>query len=434
MIEDTIEQEAMQTAEEQKTSALSKPIWKTKWSKKLLLNTLKSIQGGQIHVIDGEEKISLGGRTSDDLEATVTVLEPKFYTEAVWGGNLGAAEAYLQGLWSCDDLTKLVRIFARNLDVASTMNKGVARIAGLAARVYHRMRDNSVTGSKKNIHEHYDLGNDFFSLFLDPTMMYSSGCFESPETTMEEASIEKIDRICRKLKIKESDHLLEIGTGWGGFAEYAAKNYGCKITTTTISEEQFKLANERIKKAGLQNRVKIILEDYRDLNGQYDKIVSIEMIEAVGDKYFNTYFKKCGELLKPGGLMVLQAITIPDQRYADYIRSTDFIQRYIFPGGCLPSVNVMSKCVSTQSNMEVVDLEDFAPSYARTLQLWRDRFFERIDEVREQGFSERFIRMWDYYLCYCEAAFLERATGVVQMMLAKPGDSTSVWSHYQSAH
>ena len=285
----------------------------------------------------------------------------------------------------------------------------------------HRLNRNTKRGSRKNIAAHYDLGNDFFKLFLDETMMYSSGIYETPESTLFDASTAKIERICQKLRLSPQDHLLEIGTGWGGFALHAARNFGCKVTTTTISREQYELATRRIADAGLSDRVTVVMEDYRDLKGQYDKLVSIEMIEAVGHEFFDTYFQCCSRILKPDGLFVLQGITIADQLYQGYIRRVDFIQRYIFPGGCLPSVTHVCDVLTRSTDLRLTHLEDFAVHYAKTLRDWRARFFNRIDEVKQLGFDDRFIRMWDYYLCYCEGAFLERNCGLVQMVFAKPG-------------
>ncbi len=391
-------------------------------AKSTLEKMLTKLQQGRLTLSDAE-RLSTFGETGSNIAALhIAVHHPRFYRRILTGGSLGAAEAYLDGDWSCDDLTALIRLLIQNLNVARDMDRGFAKLTGLAARAVHWMRRNSRLGSRRNIEAHYDLGNDFFKLFLDDTMLYSSGIFERPDSTLREASVAKMDRICRRLDLKSSDHLLEIGTGWGGFAVHAARHYGCRITTATISREQYDLARQRVSEAGLEHRVEVILRDYRDLTGRYDKLVSIEMIEAVGHQYFDTYFRKCGELLKPDGLLLLQGIVMNEQGYAEYLRSTDFIQRYIFPGGCLPSVVAMGKSIAKTSDMRLLLTEDFAPHYARTLRCWRERFWGAIDQVRELGFTERFIRMWHYYLCYCEAAFDERSVGVVQMLLAKPGN------------
>jgi len=279
-----------------------------------------------------------------------------------------------------------------------------------------------VAGSRRNISAHYDLGNDFFRLFLDDTLMYSAGVFETPEATMEEASIAKIDRICRKLELGPDDHLLEIGTGWGGFAIHAARHYGCRVTTTTISEAQHQLARERIIEAGLEDRIELLREDFRNLTGQYDKLVSIEMIEAIGEANIGRFFAVCNGLLKPHGKMLLQSITIADNLYEGYRRSVDFIQRYIFPGGFLPSVASLCHAVGRNSDMRLFHLEDIGPHYAETLKRWRQQFNTNLTAIRALGYPPEFIRMWEFYLCYCEGGFLERATGDVQMLLVKSGD------------
>jgi len=290
----------------------------------------------------------------------------------------------------------------------------------LVNKAWHALRRNTLQGSRKNIAAHYDLGNELFELFLDDTMMYSCGIFEHPQATLQQASIEKLERVCRKLELRPADHLLEIGSGWGGLALHAARHYGCRVTTTTISREQYDRARTRVEQAGLGDRVTVLCQDYRELSGQYDKLVSIEMIEAVGHAYFDTYFEKCSSLLKPDGMMLLQSITIAEQRYAAARRSVDFIQRYIFPGGCLPSVAVISNAVTRKTDMRMLHLEDIGPHYATTLNRWRENFFARLPEVRQQGFSETFIRMWEFYLCYSEGAFLERAISDVQILFAKP--------------
>ena len=305
------------------------------------------------------------------------------------------------------------------MELRQSDSGGLARIAGWFSRAGHWISRNTREGSRKNIAAHYDLSNSLFKLFLDPTMMYSSAVFEDESQSLESASIAKLDRICQSLSLRPTDHLVEIGTGWGGMALHAAKNYGCHVTTTTISKEQHAMASQRIQEAGLQDRVTLLMTDYRDLAGQYDKLVSVEMIEAVGDEYLPTYFSTCDRLLKPGGKMLIQAITMPDQRYATYLKSVDFIQKYIFPGGCLPSVGAMQAAVSKGTGLRLTGLFDFAESYAITLRNWRERFFQRITEVRELGFDDRFIRMWEYYLCYCEGAFRERAVGVSHLVWEK---------------
>ena len=351
---------------------------------------------------------------------TLHVKDSQFYGEVVFGGSIGAGEAYMQGYFECDNLTNLIRLMVRNQSLLDNIESSFAKITSPIQAWLHRINKNTQVGSRRNISVHYDLGNDFFKLMLDPTMMYSSAIFETSKQTLEEASLAKLKRICKKLDLKSSDHVIEIGTGWGGFAIYAAQHYGCKITTTTISQAQYQLALERIKEVGLEDKIEVLLSDYRDLTGKYDKLVSIEMIEAVGYQFYDTYFKACGNLLKQNGIMLLQAITITDQRYASAIKSVDFIQRYIFPGSCIPSVTAMLNSITKSSDMRLFDLEDIGPHYATTLARWRDNFFSNISEIRALGYPEAFILMWDFYLCYCEGGFEERALGDVHMLLVKP--------------
>jgi cyclopropane-fatty-acyl-phospholipid synthase len=287
-------------------------------------------------------------------------------------------------------------------------------------KLFHLLHKDTRRGSLINIAAHYDLGNEFYGLFLDETMTYSCGIFERPESTLQEASLAKCERICRKLDLGPQDHVLEIGTGWGGFAVYAASRYGCRVTTTTISKAQHDAALERVRNAGLTERVTLLFKDYRDLSGKFDKLVSIEMIEAVGHHYLNTFFRCCSNLLSERGTMLLQSITIEDQAFERHTRQVDFIKRYIFPGSCIPSVTAMAKALAESTDLRLVHLEDITPHYARTLRAWRERFFGNIHKVRQLGFSDTFIRMWEFYLCYCEAGFTERYLGDVQMLFAKP--------------
>jgi len=384
---------------------------------------LEGIRDGRIAVLERGARLEYGApSTRCPLEATIEVHDPRFWSELAFGGSIGAGEAYMEGYWSADDLTALVRILLANREVLDGMETGLARLSAPLQKGLHWLNRNTRAGARRNIAAHYDLGNDFFALFLDPTMMYSCAIFAHPEMTLEEAQRLRLERVCRKLDLGPSDHLLEIGTGWGGMAIHAAQRTGCRVTTTTISREQYDLARERVAAAGLEDRVTVLLEDYRDLQGRYDKLVSLEMIEAVGHEFFDTYFARCGRLLKDDGLMLLQAITIADQRYEAARRSVDFIQRHIFPGSTIPSVTAMLGSVTRRSDMKLVDLEDIGPHYATTLRRWRESFLARLDEVRALGYPERFIRMWEFYLCYCEGGFEERAIGDVQMLLAKPGN------------
>lgn len=364
---------------------------------------------------------SEGTAAGGDLAAIVTVRHPRFFRRAAFGGSLSAAESYLDGDWSCDDLTSLFRIVLRNPQAFEAMDRGVfAKVAHMLARLTHWLRRNTQRGSRMNIEAHYDLGNEFFRLFLDETMMYSSGVFRSPESTLHDASVEKLDRVCHRLALEPGDEVLEIGTGWGGFALHAARNFGCRITTTTISQAQYDFTCKRVREAGLTDRITVLLEDYRDLTGRFNKLVSIEMIEAVGHQFFDTFFEKCGRLLTPEGLMLVQGIVMNEQSYPQYLKSVDFIQKYVFPGGCLPSMTALSQSAARTTALRLLHVEDLAWHYAQTLRSWRERFLGAIDDVRSLGYSERFLRLWDYYLCYCEAAFEERWTGVVQMLWAGP--------------
>ena len=353
-------------------------------------------------------------------EARIVVSDPGFYLDVAFEGGLGAARAWMDGLWHSDDLTAVLRLLVRNVALMDRIEGGSATLTGLAARVRHFLNRNSKDGSRRNIHAHYDLGNDLFATFLDGSMTYSSGVYEREDATLDDAQFAKLDRICRKLDLGPGDHVLEIGTGWGSFAMHAATHYGCRITTTTISKEQHALACERVRAAGLADRVELLLCDYRDLEGRYDKLVSIEMIEAVGHDYLPEYFATCARLLRDDGAMLLQGITMPDQRYAKYLRSSDFIQQVVFPGSCCPALTAMLDAVRGHTDFRVAHLEDIGLHYARTLREWRERFDAREDDVRALGYPERFLRMWRYYLSYCEAGFAERYTGVVQLLLEKP--------------
>ncbi len=360
------------------------------------------------------------GEAVSDLSATVVVHDIRFYRAIALEGGLGAADAYQRGFWSCDDLARLLQIFARNLQASRELGGNWKSILAFGRRIMHRLKRNTRRGSRRNIAAHYDLSNEFYAAFLDETMTYSAGIFPHAECSMQEASIRKYDRICRKLALSPGDRVLEIGTGWGGFAVYAAENYGCHITTTTISRNQHEYALRLFEARRLGDRVRLLQDDYRELSGEYDKLVSIEMIEAVGHGFLDTFFAKCSSLLKSDGLMVLQAITIPDQRYAAYLKSVDFIQRYIFPGGCLPSQGAMLASTGRVTDMQLVQLEEFAEHYATTLRCWREKFHENLRAIRELEMTEQFLRLWDYYLCYCEAGFREKQVGVCQLLLRKP--------------
>lgn len=385
-----------------------------------LLATLGELRGGQVVVRDALGTVTLG--EPGGLRAELDILDPGFYRAAAAQGSVGAGEAYMDGLWRCDDLVALVQLLVINRERLDAMETGLARFGGLALRGWHALRRNTRAGSRKNIAAHYDLGNDLFKLFLDESMMYSSAVFADASETLEQAQFRKLERICRKLDLQPGDHLVEIGTGWGGMAIHAASRFGCRVTTTTISKEQHALATERVAAAGLSDKVTVLLEDYRDLRGEYDKLVSIEMIEAIGHQYLETYLAKCASLLKPEGLALIQAITIEDHRYEQALHSVDFIKRFIFPGSFIPCVSAITGAAAKASDLRLVNLEDIGPSYALTLRHWRQRFMARLDEVRAQGYDERFIRMWEFYLAYCEGGFLERSIGDVHLLLARPGN------------
>ena len=385
-----------------------------------LLAKLHNMQWGRLELVDGEQRFSFGQTCADFPEPVrVTIHHPEFYADAAFGGTIGVGESYMLGHWQCDNLVGLMRIMLANRRVLDEIDSGSARLKKPFLKLFHWLHRNTVKGSRRNIHAHYDLGNDFFRHFLDDTLMYSSAVFDSDDTDLKTASIAKLDRICQKLELKPGDHVLEIGTGWGGFAIHAATHYGCRVTTTTISAAQYELAKQRIAEAGLAGRVTLLQEDFRNLQGQYDKIVSIEMIEAIGERNIGQFFAICDRALKPGGRMLLQAITIREQLFASYRKSVDFIQRYIFPGGFLPSIKFLEQEMGARSTLSTLHLEDIGQHYATTLRHWRKNFHLNGQGIRQLGFSDQFMRMWEFYFCYCEAGFLARTTGDVQMLLEK---------------
>jgi cyclopropane-fatty-acyl-phospholipid synthase len=397
-------------------------LWLDRLARRLVLSRLQQLDAGQIVVTEENEHCAFGCLTDEfPLTAQLCVKDPRFYRQIAFGGSIGAAEAFVLGYWDCAELSDLLRILIRNREVLEKLDSGLALLGAPLRKAYHALNRNTRQGSRKNIAAHYDLGNEFYRLWLDEKMMYSSAYFDTDDSCLDDASTAKLDRLCRKLDLDESDAVLEIGSGWGGFAIYAARHYGCHVTTTTISRQQFEYAEQAIRDAGLEDRITLLLQDYRDLEGSYDKLVSIEMIEAVGHQFHATFFEKCCELLKPHGQMLLQAITIADQRYEQYKTNVDFIKRYVFPGGCLTSVTDMTCTLTKHTDMRVIHLEDIGPHYATTLRHWRERFLARIETVHEQGYSEAFMRLWQYYLSYCESAFTERAIGDVQMLIMRPG-------------
>ncbi|HNP65420.1 MAG TPA: cyclopropane-fatty-acyl-phospholipid synthase family protein [Woeseiaceae bacterium] len=390
-------------------------------ARRIVLSRLKQLTDGQIIVRDRSERCVFGHLTDEFPDAVeVQVKDPRFYSDIAFGGSIAAGETYIRGYWACKSLTTFLQIMVRNRPVLERVDSGLALLKAPVQKLLHRLNKNTRKGSRRNISAHYDLGNDFYKLWLDPAMMYSCAWFEAPDVSLEQAAVDKLDRICRKLSLGPADSVIEIGTGWGGFAIHAATHYGCHVTTTTISEQQYQYAKQAVAIAGLEDKITLLSCDYRDLEGRFDKLVSIEMIEAVGYEFHDAYFKKCRELLKPDGQMLVQAITMADQRYEKYRKGVDFIKRYIFPGGCLTSVTDMTRTMTAHTDLRVIHLEDIGPHYAMTLKHWRDRFFARIDDVRAQGYSEDFIRMWQFYLCYCESAFIERAIGTVQILMMRP--------------
>jgi cyclopropane-fatty-acyl-phospholipid synthase len=418
--------------------ALVRPRRPSTWLERVLRERvhrlLRGLQDCALLVREGGESFavgtpvvgdSTGGTPTADsrqtLRACVRIHDPAFYGRVAVNGSVGAAEAYMDGLWDCDDLVALVRILVRNREHLDAMERGPARLGAAAMRGWSALRRNTLAGSRRNIAEHYDLGNDFFRLFLDDNLMYSSALFESEQESLAVASKRKLERICKKLELSARTRVVEIGSGWGGFALHAARHHGCHVTTTTISHEQYQLARSRVAEAGLRDRIDVLLADYRALSGRYDRLVSIEMIEAIGHQYLDTYFRKVGELLEHDGMALIQAITIEDYRYAQALRSVDFIKRHVFPGSFIPSISAMLRSVACVSDLKLYNLEDIGPSYALTLRAWRERFLSRRDQVRAQGYPERFVRMWEFYLAYCEGGFMERATGDVQLLLTKPG-------------
>ncbi len=388
------------------------------WMRGQVMRRLEGLGSGRIEVSDPWGEWSVGEQSG--LSADMLVAHPGFYRVLALGGDLGAARAYMDGHWQSSRLTDLFQILLRNTELLDGLEGGFAMVAGAISRLRHLLNRNTRSGSRENIHAHYDLGNEFFALFLDPTRTYSCGIFEQPSATLEQASIAKLDRICRKLSLGPEDNVVEIGTGWGSFAIHAASRYGCRVTTTTISQQQFEYAQARVREFDLEDRVTLLRSDYRDLQGKFDKLVSIEMIEAVGHEYLPQFFAKCADLLRPDGAMLIQAITMPDQRYAQYLKSSDFIRRYIFPGSCVPSLSAMLDAIRKATDLSLAHLEDIGPHYATTLEAWRERFIQNLDSVRELGYPVEFQRMWLYYLHYCEAGFAERYLGTLQLLFQKP--------------
>lgn len=384
-----------------------------------VLAQLRRLRHGHLRLISQGQQWTFGDVASP-LYAEVEILDSAAWGLVAGNGSIGAGEGYIHGYWRSPDLAAVTRLFVANLEVLDAMEGGLARLARPPLRLLHRLNRNSRHGARRNILAHYDLGNALFERLLDPSMMYSAARFDSPGQTLEQAQRRKLERICQQLELKPDEHLLEIGSGWGSLAIHAALEYGCRVTTTTLSAAQHTYTLQRVKALGLEQRVTVLLEDYRDLRGRFDKLVSIEMIEAVGHRYLPAFFRQCAALLKDDGLMLLQAITIRDQRYAQARRSVDFIQRYIFPGGALPSLSVLLDTASRQTALNLVHLEDFGQDYSRTLRHWRDNLRLARSELTALGYDETFQRLWEFYLCYCQGGFEERTIGVAQMLWAAP--------------
>jgi len=399
----------------------SQASWSECQAKKLLLRLGASLSHGQVTLCDGDEQFTFGTVSEAcPLSSVLRVLNPAFYKVALLGGSIGWAESYIRGYWQTDDLPTLLRIVVYNAALYEGLDRGFGALLRPLQNLAHAFRRNSEGGSLRNIMAHYDLGNEFFSLFLDETMAYSSAFFERPDCTLAEASRAKFDRLCRKLDLNASDHLLEIGTGWGGFAMHAASRYGCQVTTTTISNAQRQWVQEKVKAAGLEKQVTVLGDDYRNLSGLYDKLVSIEMIEAVGHHYLDRFFECCSRLLKDQGLMALQAITVPNRWFHHHKKRATFINTYIFPGSCLPSDAAMCEALARRTDLEVVHKEDISAHYTRTLSMWRDNFMAKIEHIRKVWPEMAFTRTWELYFTCCEAGFAERDIGVAQYLFAKP--------------
>ncbi len=385
-----------------------------------LFKVLERAIDGCLVIKEQGAKVAVFGRRQAAVQAEVEVLDPRLYARMLLGGSSGAGEAYVEGWWTTPDITAVVRFFALNLPVLDELKQRFGWLTLPVQWLRQVSRINTRSRAKRNILSHYDLGNDLYRAFLDAQMQYSSAIYCSPHETLEQAQHNKLQRICEQLKLREGDHLLEIGSGWGGLAIFAAEHYGCQVTTTTISDAQYRYASEAIIEAGLTEKIRLLNRDYRELEGQYDKLVSVEMVEAVGHRYLPGFFKKLNALLKPGGLLMMQAITIADQRYDSYRRGEDFIQKHIFPGGFLPSISAITGLMADKTDLVMRDLMDIGVDYARTISAWRENLFNHRQELYELGYDDRFMKLWSYYFGYCEGGFLERRISAVQLLAEKP--------------
>lgn len=396
---------------------------------RIVLNALSKMTLGKLELTLPNGEVLVFGNGENNIEANIQVNHPDFFKSIALYGDIGFGEGYTSGLWDTSNITNVIKWVLLNIESAPSVTGSKVKSLALnlfkiANKLTHLRRANTLAGSQKNISEHYDLNNDFFATFLDETMTYSSGYFTSEDLSLEESQYEKYDRLAKQLKVKPSDHVLEIGSGWGGNAIFLAKNYGCKVTSVTISKEQQKLAVERVEAEGLGNKVSIIIQDYRKIEGTFDKIVSIEMLEAVGHQYLETYFEKCQSLLKPDGIFAFQVITSPDSRYEKLRNGVDWIQKHIFPGSLLPSVAAINKAINNTGDLTLVDLKDMGLDYAKTLHLWFIEFNKHLDKVKDLGFNETFIRKWNYYFNYCEAAFAMRNINVMQLVYTRPNNTS----------
>lgn len=386
-------------------------------AKNLIFDKLQSMQQGTLNIVMMQDRVSFG---QGEPQVTMEVHNHQLWSKLLFGGRTAAGEAFIDGDWSCSDLVTLMRLLINNTDVYSSLSSGLATLTKPLQAIRKWQNRNSPSGSQRNISAHYDLGNEFYSLWLDETMMYSSAVFSRPDMTLQQASIAKMQAICEQLELKAGDHLLEIGSGWGSFAIYAAANYCCRVTTVTISQEQYEWAKDSVLKANIDHLVTVQLADYRELTGQYDKLVSIEMIEAVGEAYLKDYMHRCAKLLKPKGIFVMQSITMPEWLYDEYRNGEDFIQKHVFPGGFLPSVTALSQIMTKHTDFRLAQLNDIGLDYAQTLQHWHKHFNDKLDDLPALGFDQRFIRLWQFYLCYCQSGFRERVISAAQLKFVKP--------------
>jgi len=392
---------------------------KSTLSKRLVFRLLNKLENCSITLVETGVHHTFGDLASD-LNAQIHINDVAAYRRILLGGSIGAAEAYVEGLWSSPNLTNVIQVFSRNLANLSQHDKRFAWLKNSLGRLRHQLLNrNSKSGSRTNIAAHYDLSNEMYEFFLDPYMQYSAAIFPNQNATLEQAQEYKLKLLCERLELGPDDHLLEVGSGWGGLACFAAQNYGCKVTTTTISKAQFDIARERINRYQLQDRITLLLDDYRDIRGQYSKIVSVEMIEAVGHQFMPRYFQQLNKLLKPGGRLLIQAITIEDQRYDHYRKNVDFIREYIFPGGHLPAVSEICRHIKQQTHMRLDHFSDHGIDYAETLKHWNKRFKTYKQKIMQLGFSEDFVRLWEYYFCYCEGAFRENVIGLAHVVAVK---------------